>query len=169
MMREGAEDDAVEAQEPLGMSEIPSAWGDDPTNAARGAVEAQHARDSAARSLGIELLNASAGTVRIAMRVRSDMLNGHGTCHGGILFALADTAFAYACNSYGAAMVAAGASIEFLAPASLGERLIATATETSRSERHGIYDVTVREQTGGAVRAHFRGRCARFRAPSASP
>ena len=132
------------------------------------AVDAQYARDSAAHSLGIELLDASARTVRIAMRVRPDMLNGHGTCHGGILFALADTAFAYACNSYGAAMVAAGASIEFLAPASLGERLVATATETSRGERHGIYDVTVREQAG-AVRAHFRGRCARFRAPSAPP
>ncbi|MGD0490817.1 MAG: hotdog domain-containing protein [Steroidobacteraceae bacterium] len=65
-------------------------------------------------------------------------------------------------------MVAAGASVEFLAPATLGERLIATATETSRGERHGIYDVTVRDQAGG-VRAHFRGRCARFRAPSAPP
>jgi acyl-CoA thioesterase len=133
-------------------------------DAARGAVETQHARDRAAHSLGIEVLAVSAGSVRVAMRIRSDMLNGHGTCHGGIVFALADTAFAYACNSHGVAMVAAGASIEFLAPSSLGERLIATASETSRGEKHGIYDVAVCDQAG-AVRAHFRGRCARFRAP----
>jgi phenylacetic acid degradation protein PaaD len=136
----------------------------DVPDAARRAVDIQHARDSAAHSLGIEVLAASAGSVRLAMRVRSDMLNGHGICHGGLVFTLADTAFAYACNSHGVAMVAAGASIEFLAPASLGERLIATASETSRGERHGLYDVTVCDQAG-AVRAHFRGRCARLRAP----
>ena len=147
------------------MSETSAAQGGDTPDAARAAVELQHARDSAAHSLGIELQAASAGSVRIAMRVRSDMLNGHGTCHGGVVFTLADTAFAYACNSHGVAMVAAGASIEFLAPASLGERLIATASETSRGERHGIYDVTVCDQAG-AIRAHFRGRCARFRAPA---
>lgn len=139
--------------------------GGDATDAARDAVEFQHARDSAAHSLGIEVLAVSAGSVQLAMRIRSDMLNGHGICHGGVVFALADTAFAYACNSHGVAMVAAGASIEFLAPASLGERLTATATETSRGDRHGIYDVTVCDQAG-AVRAHFRGRCARFRAPA---
>ncbi len=147
------------------MSETSAARGGDAPDAARVAVELQHARDSAAHSLGIELLAASAGSVRVAMRVRSEMLNGHGTCHGGVVFTLADTAFAYACNSHGIAMVAAGASIEFLAPASLGERLIATASETSLGERHGIYDVTVCDQTG-AIRAHFRGRCARFRAPT---
>ena len=100
------------------------------------------------------------------MTVRGDMLNGHGVCHGGFLFALADTAFAYACNSAGVAMVAAGASIEFLAPAAAGERLIAAATESSRSERQGIYDVAVRTESG-ATRAHFRGRCARFRTGAA--
>ena len=131
---------------------------------AREAVDAQHAGDSAARALGIELVAVSAGTVQLAMRVRPDMLNGHGTCHGGVIFALADSAFAYACNSYGIAMVAAGASIEFLAPARSGVRLIATAIVTSRGERSGIYDVTVRGEAGD-VRAHFRGRCARFRPP----
>jgi phenylacetic acid degradation protein PaaD len=146
------------------MSETSAARGGDAPDAARGAVDIQHAGDNAAHSLGIEVLAASAGSVRLAMRVRSDMLNGHGICHGGAVFTLADTAFAYACNSHGVAMVAAGASIEFLAPASLGERLIATASEISRGERHGIYDVTVCDQAG-AVRAHFRGRCARFRAP----
>ena len=125
-----------------------------------------YARDAAARSLGIEILEAGAGAVRLAMTVRPDMLNGHGTCHGGFIFALADTAFAYACNSRGAAMVASGASIEFLAPARAGERLVASATETSHGERHGIYDVAVSGEAG-AARAHFRGRCARFRAPAA--
>jgi acyl-CoA thioesterase len=133
------------------------------TSAALAAVDAQYTRDRAAHSLGIELLSVAAGAVQVAMRVRADMLNGHGTCHGGIVFALADTAFGYACNSHGVAMVAAGASIEFLAPSGAGERLIATAIETSRGERHGIYDVTIREEAG-EIRAHFRGRCARFRA-----
>jgi acyl-CoA thioesterase len=132
------------------------------TSTALAAVEAQYLRDRAAHSLGIELVRVSSGSVQIAMRIRADMLNAHGTCHGGIVFALADTAFGYACNSRDTPMVAAGASIEFLAPSSPGERLIATAIETSRGERHGIYDVTIRDEAG-EVRAHFRGRCARFR------
>ena len=138
------------------------------TDAARGAVQALYARDLAAQALGIEILDVAPGAVRVAMVVRSDMLNGHGTCHGGMLFALADTAFAFACNSYGEAMVAAGASIEFLAAAARGERLIATASETSRSARHGIYDVAVARPSGEPV-AHFRGRCARLRVPSDPP
>ena len=138
------------------------------TDAARGAVQALYARDLAAQALGIEILDVAPGAVRVAMVVRSDMLNGHGTCHGGMLFALADTAFAFACNSYGEAMVAAGASIEFLAAAARGERLIATASETSRTARHGIYDVAVARPSGELV-AHFRGRCARLRVPSGPP
>jgi phenylacetic acid degradation protein PaaD len=138
------------------------------TSAALAAVEAQYLGDRAARSLGIELASVSSGSVQLAMRVRADMLNGLGTCHGGIVFTLADTAFAYACNSHGTPMVAAGASIEFLAPANPGERLIAAATETSRGERYGIYDVTIRNEAG-EVRAHFRGRCARFRAAAQPP
>jgi acyl-CoA thioesterase len=138
------------------------------TDAARGEVQALYARDLAAQALGIEILDVAPGAVRVAMVVRSDMLNGHGTCHGGMLFALADTAFAFACNSYGEAMVAAGASIEFLAAAARGERLIATASETSRSARHGIYDVAVARPSGELV-AHFRGRCARLRVPSSPP
>jgi acyl-CoA thioesterase len=132
---------------------------------ARDAVESQYQRDRAAQALGIELVEVAAGSVRLAMTVRSDMLNGVGTCHGGVVFALADTAFAYACNSYGIPMVAAGASIEFLAPSVEGERLTATATETSRGERHGIYDVAVTDRAGEA-RAHFRGRSARYRLPA---
>jgi acyl-CoA thioesterase len=138
------------------------------TDVARGAVQALYARDLAAQALGIEVLDVAPGAVRVAMVVRSDMLNGHGTCHGGMLFALAVTAFAFACNSYGEAMVAAGASIEFLAAAARGERLIATASETSRTARHGIYDVAVARPSGELV-AHFRGRCARLRVPSSTP
>ncbi len=132
---------------------------------ASGATDALYERDVAAQALGIEVLDVSPGQSRVAMTVRADMLNGHGICHGGFVFALADTAFAYACNSHGVAMVAAGASIEFLAPAAGGERLIAIARETSRSARHGIYDVEVARASGESV-AHFRGRCARLRVPS---
>lgn len=129
------------------------------------AIHALYAGDIAAQALGIEVLDVAPGIVRLTMVVRPDMLNGHGICHGGMLFALADTAFAYACNLPGDAMVAAGASIEFLAPGSSGERLIATARETSRSARHGIYDVAITNSSGEPL-AHFRGRCARLRLPS---
>ncbi len=132
------------------------------------AIQALYAGDIAAQALGIEVLDVAPGSVRLAMVVRPDMLNGHGICHGGMLFALADTAFAYACNLPGDAMVAAGASIEFLAPGSSGERLIATATEISRSARHGIYDVAITNISGEPL-AHFRGRCARLRVPSKTP
>jgi len=138
----------------------------DSADAARRTVEALCARDHAAQALAIHVLDAGMGRARIAMTVRRDMLNAHGVCHGGVLFTLADTAFAYACNSAGAAMVAAGASIEFLAPAVAGERLIASATETLRNGRQGIYDVAVSTESG-ATRAHFRGRCARFRTGAA--
>ena len=136
-------------------------------HAARDTVRALHARDLAAQALGVEILEVAPGAVRLAMLVRTDMLNGHGTCHGGMLFSLADTAFAFACNSHGEAMVAAGASIEFIASAARGDRLIASASETSRSARHGIYDVAVTKASGELV-AHFRGRCARLRVPSAT-
>ena len=134
----------------------------------RSAIHAIYASDPAAQALGMEVLEVALGTVRVAMTVRPDMLNGHGICHGGMLFALADTAFAYACNSRNVAMVAAGASIEFLAPTPVGERLIATASETSRSARHGIYDVEITNAAGEPL-AHFRGRCARLRVPSRNP
>jgi acyl-CoA thioesterase len=135
---------------------------DDAERRSRAAVAALHAGDAASRALGIEILSVAPGCVSVAMTVRADMLNGHGTCHGGMLFSLADSAFAFACNSRGEAMVAAGASIEFLSPAALHERVIARATETSRSQRHGIYDVVLAGRSGEAI-AHFRGRCARLR------
>ena len=116
----------------------------------------------ALQALGIEIIDVAPGRVQIVMTVRPDMVNGYGMCHGGIVFAFADSAFAFACNSYGDPMVAAGASIEFLAPTPRGERVIATAAEISRSARHGIYDVAV-TNTAGLVLAQFRGRCARMR------
>ncbi|MHB8721723.1 MAG: hydroxyphenylacetyl-CoA thioesterase PaaI [Steroidobacteraceae bacterium] len=134
----------------------------DTAERARAAVARLFDADRASQALGIEIIEVAPGRVRIAMTVRADMVNGHGTCHGGIVFALADSAFAFACNSHGDPMVAAGASIEFLAPTPCGERLIATAAEISRSARHGIYDVAVTSEAG-AVLAQFRGRCARRR------
>ena len=137
----------------------------DATRRARAAADVLYAGDTASQALGIELLDAAPGCVRVAMTVRADMVNGHGICHGGVLFTLADSAFAFACNSHGQPMVAAGASIEFLAPAPRGARLTATATETSRTSRGGIYDVVVAGETGEPL-AYFRGRCARLRLPA---
>jgi acyl-CoA thioesterase len=129
---------------------------------AQSAVQSLYRTDHASRSLGIEIIDVAPGSVRAAMRVREDMMNAHDLCHGGIIFALADSAFAFACNSYGTPMVAAGASIEFLAPVKSGERLTATANEISRNDRHGLYDVCVTDAAGATV-AHFRGRCSRLR------
>src|SRR5450631_3770951 len=137
----------------------------DARRSARTAADALYANDTASRALGIELLDVAPGCVRVAMTVRADMVNGHGICHGGVLFTLADSAFAFACNSHGEPMVAAGASIEFLAPAPRGARVTATATETSRTARGGIYDVVVAGETGEPL-AYFRGRCARLRLPA---
>jgi acyl-CoA thioesterase len=132
--------------------------------AARAVVQSLYLADLASQSLGIEIVDVAPGSVQIAMTVRADMVNGHGMCHGGIVFAFADSAFAFACNSHGDPMVAAGASIEFLAPTPRGERVIATATEVSRGARHGIYDVAVADASG-LVLAQFRGRCSRLRGP----
>jgi acyl-CoA thioesterase len=135
---------------------------DDAVDGAPAVVRSLYLADLASQSLGIEIIDVARGRVQIAMTVRPDMVNGYGMCHGGIVFAFADSAFAFACNSYGDPMVAAGASIEFLAPTPSGERLTATATEVARSARHGIYDVAV-TAASGAVLAHFRGRCSRLR------
>ena len=121
--------------------------------------------DRASQDLGIEILDVAPGSVRIAMSVRPEMLNGHGLCHGGFIFAFADSAFAFACNSYGQPMVAAGATIEFLAPTPAAERLTAVAAEVARTARNGIYDVRVTKSSGETV-ALFRGRSSRLRAPT---
>ena len=132
---------------------------------AQTAVESLYRGDRASQSCGIEIVEVAPGRVSVAMTVRADMVNGHGMCHGGVIFALADSAFAFACNSYDVAMIAAGANIEFLKPAPVGARLAAAARELSRDARRGIYDVAVTD-TAGELVAHFRGRCARLRAPA---
>ncbi len=117
---------------------------------------AMFARDRAARMLGIEVSEIEAGRATCTMTVREDMLNGHDICHGGIVFTLADTAFAYACNSRNERTVALQCSISFAAPARAGERLTALAEERVAGGRTGTYDVTV-STTGGTPIALFRG------------
>jgi acyl-CoA thioesterase len=104
----------------------------------------------------IEVEDAREGYARIAMVVRKDMLNGHATCHGGMIFALADTAFAYACNSRNVETVAQNATIAFLAPGREGDRLVAEAQEQALSGRSGVYQVTVTNQQGEKI-AVFQG------------
>ena len=134
-----------------------SASPQEPHALARACVETMYANDAASQALGMRILGVGPGRARVAMQVRHDMVNGHRTCHGGFIFSLADSAFAFACNTYDAVTVAAGASIEFLAPARLGDELIAIAEEQTRSRRTGVYDVTVVNQGGERI-ALFRGR-----------
>ncbi len=112
-------------------------------------------QDAASRALGIDVLDAAAGRATARMQVRADMVNGHDIAHGAFVFAVADTAFACACNSHGPVTVAAAADITFVAPARLGDLLEARAEERTRFGRSGIYDVTVRR--GDDVIAEFRG------------
>jgi acyl-CoA thioesterase len=120
------------------------------------------ARDIAAQSLGMTLEAVAPGVARLAMRVRDDMLNGHGMCHGGLIFTLADTAFAYACNSRNDSAVAAAAEIQFLSPGRAGEILVAVARERTLSGRVGVYDVDVTDRASGRIVAVFRGRSQRI-------
>src|SRR5262245_56194092 len=124
---------------------------------ARRAAEKLYAGDKASHALGIRILETAPGRTRVSMRVRGDMVNGHRVCHGGLIFTLADTAFAFACNSYGPNALAAAASIDFLAPGREGDELTATATELWRSGRSGLYQVEVTNQSGERI-ALFRGR-----------
>jgi|SRR6185295_7671572 len=127
-------------------------------------VRAMYERDAASRGLGIEIIEVRPGFVRATMLVRPDMVNGHDIGHGGFIFALADSAFAFSCNSYNTITVAAGATIDFLAPAHQGDRLMATAAELWRSKRTGLYEVTVTNQQGTVI-ALFRGRSHQLKGP----
>ncbi len=113
--------------------------------------------DAALQLLDISVEVTAIGRAEARFEVRRDMINGHGVCHGGCLFMLADTAFAYACNSYNKVTLAAGASIEFLRAAKLGDQMVAIATERHRGRRTGFYDVVVSNQEGEEI-ALFRGR-----------
>jgi acyl-CoA thioesterase len=128
-----------------------------PQQVAEATRDAMWAKDRAARALGIELLAVGPGSATLAMTVRTDMVNGHDLCHGGLVATLADTAFAYACNAYNEITVASGFDINLVAGARLGERLTAVAVEVAKSGRTGVYDVTVNNQRGERVAA-FRGR-----------
>lgn len=123
-----------------------------------------YAADQASQDLGIQIDVSAPGQAVAHFVIRQNMLNGHLVCHGGFIFALADTAFAFACNTYDKVTVAAAASIEFLRPAKLGDRLVATATERHRGGRSGLYDVVVRNQDDLDV-ALFRGRSHQTREP----
>ncbi|MDE2427291.1 MAG: hydroxyphenylacetyl-CoA thioesterase PaaI [Burkholderiales bacterium] len=129
----------------------------DPQKLAAACAEAMYANDAATRGLGMEIVAVAPGEATLRMRVRKDMLNGHQTCHGGFLFALADSAFAFACNSRNHATVAAGCSIEYLAPGREGDLITAIAREQVLSGRTGIYDVELRNQDGHQI-AMFRGK-----------
>jgi len=120
-------------------------------------AEAMLKTDAASRSLGMDVSVSDAGMSTVTMTVTADMINGHDVCHGGMIFSLADSAFAFACNGYNDVTLAAAASIEFLRPAKLGDQLTAHATENHRGRRRGIYDVMIRNQRDEAV-ALFRGR-----------
>src|SRR5215469_7189169 len=135
----------------------PPASAADPQRLAERSAQALFANDQASRDLGIGIDEVRPGFARLRMTVRADMLNGHGMCHGGIVFALADSAFAVACNTYNAVTVAAAASIDFLAPAQARDELIAEARELWRSRRSGIYEISVSNQRGETI-ALFRGR-----------
>lgn len=127
-----------------------------PQEIAEKSAEAMWADDPASRELGMRIESIAAGKAVLSMMVRKDMVNGHGTCHGGFSFSLADSAFAFACNSYNLRAVAQHCSVTYITPGKLGERLTATAKETSRTGRSGIYDVTVTGEDGRDV-AIFRG------------
>lgn len=125
-------------------------------------------RDAASQAMGMRLLTVGPGRAQVVMTVRPDMLQGVGTCHGGHLFALADSAFAFACNTYNAITVAIGCSIDYVAPGQLGDELTATALELSRSGRTGNYDVRIENQHGQLI-ALFHGKSYQVRGTLIDP
>ena len=125
-------------------------------------AEAMWARDDASQRLGMRIVDVAPGRATLTMTVRSDMLNGHTICHGGFIFTLADSAFAFACNSYNLNTVASGCAIEFLAPAREGDVLTAVARERSIAGRTGVYDIDVATQRGETI-ALFRGKSYRIK------
>lgn len=123
---------------------------------ARACSETMWSEDRASQHLGMAIEHVAPGQARLGMTVTERMVNGHGLCHGGYIFTLADSAFAFACNTYNTRAVASHCAITFLLPAQEGDRLVAEATERARAGRSGVYDVTVR-RGDGAVIAEFRG------------
>ncbi|SFE66999.1 hydroxyphenylacetyl-CoA thioesterase PaaI [Roseivivax sediminis] len=128
-----------------------------PEEVARASAEAMWRTDRASQALGMDILRIAPGEAVLTMTVRGDMANGHGICHGGYIFTLADSAFAFACNSYGRVTVAQSNTITYLSPGPVGETLTATAREVALAGRSGLYDVTIARQDGTVI-AEFRGQ-----------
>ena len=126
-----------------------------PDDLARACADAMWAEDDASRGLGMEITEVRSGQATLTMTVKPEMVNGQRIAHGGFIFTLADSAFAFACNSHNQRTVAAEGNITFIRPGKLGDKLVATAREISRNGRSGIYDVQV--AVGGVVIAEFRG------------
>ena len=127
-----------------------------PDEIARACAQAMWQEDDASRGLGMELVEVKSGQATLAMTIKPHMVNGQRIAHGGFIFTLADSAFAFACNSHNERVVAAQGNITFIKPGKLGDRLVATAREVSRSGRSGIYDVSVTSEDGTVI-AEFRG------------
>jgi acyl-CoA thioesterase len=133
----------------------------DANDLARACADAMYANDRASASLGMEIVAVTTGRAVMTMTVRDDMVNGHDICHGGLIFTLADSAFAFACNSQNMNTVAAGARVEFLAPGKLGDCLTAVAEQVTQGGRTGVYDVVVTNQQDKTI-ALFRGNSHRI-------
>jgi acyl-CoA thioesterase len=134
----------------------------DPHTLAQQVAKSMFAVDTATKdTMGIEILSCEPGRAVLRMPVRELHLNGHQICHGGFIFTLADSTFAFACNSYNKVAVAAGCSIEFLKPARLGDVLTCEGVEQTLSGRHGIYDMRVTNQHNETI-AMFRGKSAQI-------
>jgi acyl-CoA thioesterase len=131
----------------------------DPAALAKAAAEVMWRDDNASKWLGMKVEEVRPGYARLSMTVTPNMVNGHNLCHGGLIFTLADSTFAFACNSHNQRAVAAGASIEFLAPAFLGDVLTAEGVEQALKGRTGVYDMKVSNQKGEVI-ALFRGKSA---------
>ena len=129
----------------------------DPQALAELAGKTMYERDPASQALGMLLDEIRPGYARMSMTVAAHMLNGHATCHGGYIFMLADSAFAFACNSHNFNTVGAGCSIDYLAPGREGDLLVAEAVEQALQGKTGVYDVTVRDGDGRTI-ALFRGK-----------
>lgn len=140
----------------------PAGLPEDPQALAELTAKSMYERDGASQAIGARVTAVSPGTASMTMTVRADMLNGHKTCHGGFIFALADSTFAFACNSRNDVTVASGCTIDYLAPAFEGDVLTAEAAEYSLAGRVGVYDVHVRNQNGKKI-AIFRGRSYRIK------
>jgi acyl-CoA thioesterase len=128
-----------------------------PQEIAERSRDAMWSSDKASQALGIKIERIGPGSATLSMRVSETMVNGHGLAHGGYIFTLADSTFAFACNSYNQRCVAAHCHISYIAPGKLGMRLIAEGQERQRQGRSAIYDITVRDEATGTSIAEFRG------------